>query len=464
MSYELSVIIPVYNVEKYIGQCLDSVVNQSIGIDNIEVIIVNDKTPDNSMDIVKEYADKYPSFKVINNETNQGLGLSRNIGLLKATSDYVTFLDSDDFVSSNTYKDSINKLKESNCDLLIYNWEVHTDDDHIEPLSVHNQSANENKIIEDLSEFPEIFFLTSAWNKIYHKSLFEYLNYKKGLYEDNVVTAKVLLNANKIFLSKDATYYYRKNDSSITENISMDNVFGLSQSIKELFEFKDSKYFPQIKLLTIKFLNDIIFWLYYYYWDADDEITIVNRLKESVGEITKADLDYFNELFPDYPTFYPEECLNLHNYDSDLFLAKYKYYNRLAKVNSQASLYIDLGDGFSEQNKLAINYQPKSNNVLTFDLSEFDIISNIRFDPLEGEFISCKINNIEVLESNSDINNNGFYTFKTLDPNFILKTDIKDKLTIDFDLEILSREDIANLFIKENENIIEPKKKRFKFL
>ena len=65
MSYELSVIIPVYNVEKYIGECLDSVVNQSIGIDNIEVIVVNDATPDNSMDIINEYVEKYPSFKVI---------------------------------------------------------------------------------------------------------------------------------------------------------------------------------------------------------------------------------------------------------------------------------------------------------------------------------------------------------------------------------------------------------------
>ena len=59
MSYELSVIIPVYNVEKYIGECLDSVVNQSIGIDNIEVIVVNDATPDNSMDIINEYVEKY---------------------------------------------------------------------------------------------------------------------------------------------------------------------------------------------------------------------------------------------------------------------------------------------------------------------------------------------------------------------------------------------------------------------
>ena len=69
--YELSVIIPVYNVEKYIAQCLDSIVNQSIGIENIEVIIVNDATPDNSMEIVEEYASRYPSIKIISNEQNQ---------------------------------------------------------------------------------------------------------------------------------------------------------------------------------------------------------------------------------------------------------------------------------------------------------------------------------------------------------------------------------------------------------
>ena len=72
--YELSVVFPVYNVEKYVAQCLDSIVNQSIGIENIEVIIVNDATPDNSMEIVEKYASKYSSIKIINNEENLGLG------------------------------------------------------------------------------------------------------------------------------------------------------------------------------------------------------------------------------------------------------------------------------------------------------------------------------------------------------------------------------------------------------
>ena len=74
MSHEISVVIPVYNVEQYIRQCLDSIVNQTLGIENIEVIIVNDQTQDNSMDIINEYASKYPSFKIITNDVNKGLG------------------------------------------------------------------------------------------------------------------------------------------------------------------------------------------------------------------------------------------------------------------------------------------------------------------------------------------------------------------------------------------------------
>ena len=172
MSYELSVIIPVYNVEKYIGECLDSVVNQSIGIDNIEVIVVNDATPDNSMDIINEYAEKYPSFKGISNKSNKGLGESRNIGLKYVTSDYVTFLDSDDFISQNAYEDSVSKIKKFGCDLLIYNWETYTGSDYVEPISVHQQNTLENKVIDDINQNPKLVFSTASWNKIYHKSLF----------------------------------------------------------------------------------------------------------------------------------------------------------------------------------------------------------------------------------------------------------------------------------------------------
>ena len=470
MSYEISVVIPVYNVEEYIGQCLDSVVNQSLGIENIEVIIVNDATPDNSMSIVNDYSRKFPSIKVINNKNNVGLGQSRNVGVSNTTSDFVTFIDSDDFISLNTFEDSLNKMKESDSDLLIYNGEMFTDDGHVEPPNIHNQKFNVNAVIENLNDFTGIFLLSSACNKIYHKKLFKYLNYPEGYYEDNEITARVLLNSDRIFLSCDSTYFYRKNSSSITKNIKLDNVLDLSKSVKALSDLlkEYSNYSQQIKLPVIKFTCDILFFLFHYDWSLNEELLIVDKLKKSVGNITVDDLNFFEETFPSFPISYREECLNLHKLSDDLFLAKYKYFNNLSKVKSQASIYVDDGGGFSEDTKISVEYVPRKNNKLIFDLSNFSDIDNLRFDPLEGDFIKSRINNCRVVDANCDNSiNDEYQIFLNLDPIYILDVDFNSELIIDFDLEFLKKEDIAHLFVEKtsiiNDLINKSNQKRFKF-
>ena len=139
------------------------------------------------------------------------------------------------------------------------------------------------------------------------------------------------------------------------------------------------------------------------------------------------------------------------------------------KVKSQASLYIDLGSGFNENDKISIDYMPNENNKLTFDLSDFSEIKALRFDPLEGDFIKVKINNPNISDANCD-NSLGedYQLFSNLDPNYILDCEIKDKLTVDFDLIFLNKQDIANLLIDKNNIINEsnqkPKKGRFNFL
>ncbi|WP_407415592.1 glycosyltransferase family 2 protein [Methanobrevibacter sp.] len=453
MKKALSVIIPVYNVESYIKECLDSIVNQSIGIENIEVIIVNDKTPDNSMDIVMKYADKYPSFKVINNEVNMGLGESRNIGLKHVTSDYVTFLDSDDFISLNAYEDALNKINENNVDLLIYRWETYSMGEIVQTNNIHHQFLEENILIDDINNYPKLFFLTSAWNKIYHKSLFHLLKYSKGLYEDNCVTCNVLLNAKRIFLSNDSIYYYRKNLDSITEKISKNNVIDLCNVISQLYDLNNHN----VNILIINFINDVLFWIYYYDWVICDELTFVEKLQKVSKKIKQSDVEKFVFLFPEW-NFYKEDILNLDNYDSETFLAKYKYYKRLPKVKSIAGLYVDEGNGFSEDCRIDVVYVPKlKNNQLTFDLRGYSNISGIRFDPLEGEFIKSRINNIKVIDANCDNSiNDDYQYFLTLDPNFVLDGEFKDdKLMIDFDLEFITNEELASLFVEKNAIIAE---------
>ena len=118
----------------------------------------------------------------------------------------------------------------------------------------------------------------------------------------------------------------------------------MCDSIKQLDDLNNA----HVNLLNIKFINDILFWVYYYDWDINDEISIIEKLKDSVNQVSSLDLDNFRKLFPDYEVFYREDCLNLDKFDSETFLAKYKYFNRLAKVKSQASIYVDDGNGFNE--------------------------------------------------------------------------------------------------------------------
>lgn len=472
MSYNLSVIIPVFNAQEYIKESLDSLVNQSLGIDNIEVIIVNDNSSDNTLEIINKYIDKYPSFKLIRNKTNLGPGESRNIALSEVTSDYVTYLDADDFISQNAYEDGLAKINEFGADLLIYNWETYTGSDYVEPINIHQQNTNENMLIDDIKQYPKLFLSTAPWNKIYHKSLFKYLKFSKGFYEDNIVAILALINAKKIFLSKDSTYYYRKNLNSTTENITIDSPIHLSNSIKELFDLKDKypEFLDNIKLLNINFIYDILFWTYYYNWTIAEEIKIINKLKSVIIPFNKTDIDKFKKLFPDKLS-YEKDILDLDNYDSETFLAKYKYFNRLNKVNSKASLYVDVGSGFSEENKVAIDYSPLKSNNLEFNLEKFDNIVSLRFDPLEGSFIKCRItNNLPIASSNCDNSiEDDYQIFTNLDPYYVLDADFSNisSIQINFDLEILTNDDIANLF-RQKDNIIndlqvKPKKRKFNF-
>ncbi len=449
---KLSVIIPVYNGEEYLRKCLDSVVNQSIGIDNIEVIIVNDNSTDNSLNIINEYCDKYPSFKLISNNSQLGAGESRNKAIGEVRSDYLTFIDCDDFISLNAYEDSLLKIEESGADLLIFNWETYTGTDYVEPINIHQQNTLENKLINSIDENPKLIFSTPSWNKIYHKSLFKYLKFSNALYDDNLAVVSSLINASKIFLSKDATYFYRKNLTSTTENITPQHGIDLSESIKELYDLNNRN----VALLNVKFINDVLFWIYYYDWSIPDEIAVISKLRESAYNISAKDLDYFKQLFPDYEVFYRKDCLDLNNFDSETFLAKYKYFNRLNKINSTASLYIDKGNGFNEDSKISVDYIPQKNNKLSFDLTKFSNIVSIRFDPLEGSFIKSKINNIAVTDANCDNSiNDDYQIFLNLDPNYIFSADLNGELIIDFDLEFINDDELASLFVEKNAIIAE---------
>ena len=173
---KISVIVPVYNVEKYLSKCLDSLANQTLK--DIEIIIVNDGSPDNSQKIIDEYVKKYNNMKSYIKE-NGGLSDARNFGIKKATGEYISFLDSDDYVTHDMYERMYEKAISNNFDIVVCDLNYVTDD-KITKIYSRIEKDTDNIKKEMLDIYP------SACNKIFKKELFDSgIEFKKGvLFED----------------------------------------------------------------------------------------------------------------------------------------------------------------------------------------------------------------------------------------------------------------------------------------
>ena len=116
---KVSVIIPCYNVEKYVEECLDSVINQTIGIDNMEIIIVDDCSEDGTMEILQRYEQQYPDqILLVKSEKNARQGAARNIGLQYVSGDYISFVDADDYISRDMYEILVNVIRKTGSDIV----------------------------------------------------------------------------------------------------------------------------------------------------------------------------------------------------------------------------------------------------------------------------------------------------------------------------------------------------------
>ncbi|MBE6510369.1 MAG: glycosyltransferase family 2 protein [Methanobrevibacter millerae] len=215
-KYKVSVIIPVYNAEKYLKTAIDSIINQTIGFDNVELIIVNDNSKDNSKKIIENYANKYNNIIDIHLDKNSGLpGKPRNIGIDKATADYIIFLDADDEYFPNAFE-------------LLYNTIVSEKSDFVMGSHYHDNGTRQMKInilhyCDDNSDIINInplknqinFNRTShnhvaPWGKIFNKTLINENNIRfpeDTLAEDTYFYFKTLINSTKITLLPNNIIY-----------------------------------------------------------------------------------------------------------------------------------------------------------------------------------------------------------------------------------------------------------------
>lgn len=256
MKFLISVIIPVYNVEAYISECLDSIIKQSIGLRNVEVLIINDGSTDGSVKIIENYLNKYQSLKVVNLKRNCGTGIARNIGLQHANGEYIAFIDADDYISLNTFEHVISCFHQTSCDIVLYEY------DYVSPSGKkypRNPSANlfeEDCLISDIKDFPEIIFATSVCNKVFKKSLLNDLKFTESRMEDVRISTLTTFKATSIYVTNQCKYYYRKREAkrkSKTDSYYIDKQNYLDH-LQVNYELENLKFeYPQFKNLITLF-------------------------------------------------------------------------------------------------------------------------------------------------------------------------------------------------------------------
>lgn len=214
----LSVIVPVYKTEPYLRKCLDSVVNQTYS--RLEIILVDDGSPDNSGAICDEYAAQDSRIRVIH-QKNGGLSAARNVGIQEAGGEFVALLDSDDYLDTDMYRQMMEKATQEAADIVICDfYSVKETGNVYEGLAlstaVQTEEIRKLVLMDKISSY--------VWNKIYHKKMFEGIQFKEVRgYEDLMASPEIFRRAQKItYLPKPFYYYNCLNVNSISAVYNQD--------------------------------------------------------------------------------------------------------------------------------------------------------------------------------------------------------------------------------------------------
>lgn len=235
---KVSVIVPVYNVENYLRKCLDSLINQTL--EDIEIIVVNDGSTDNSGKIINEFLKKSNKIKLVEKQ-NGGLSDARNYGMKYATGEYIAFLDSDDYVDKTAYEKMYNKAIDQNCDFVEcdFVWKYDT-----------KEKKDIGELYKDKHEMLEKARVV-AWNKLIKRSLIEEkkIEFPKGLrYEDIEFFYKLLPHINKFGFVKECLIYYVQRNNSIvnTQNERTKEIFEVLDNV--ITYYKDNNFYEEYKI------------------------------------------------------------------------------------------------------------------------------------------------------------------------------------------------------------------------
>lgn len=321
----ISVVVPVYNVESYLIECLESIINQTYR--DLEIILIDDGSTDKSGDICDEYGKKDERIIVIH-QSNQGSASAKNAGLRKSSGEYLAFVDSDDFLQEDAYEFMVKQLEEYCADIIQGCFR-----------KVYQKFYRDvNKIIEmqilDTSEFLELFTKDWTcgllWDKLYKRDIFKDIYFKEGhKIDDEFFTYKGVMNSKKILRVPHYIYNYRQRISSVM--FSKDSQLKIiSDSLEYLSIRREevTKSFPQLKKVYDEhYLNMLIILSKNEYINAEHIKEIKQHIKKYFNENDKIKISLALCIELKKLQFYPTKCL-LRNIKIDKsYVEKDLYYN-----------------------------------------------------------------------------------------------------------------------------------------
>lgn len=321
---KVSIIVPVYKVEKYLRRSMDSLVNQTL--EEIEIICINDGSPDNCLEILKEYKEKFSNKNiVIIDKKNEGVWKGRFDGIKAAKGEYIGFTDSDDYVTLDYAEKLYNAAKSSQADISVCGfYRVDVETEHIFSTEM-TQFAG--KII-DMKRNPEdiLSVNTSLWNKIYKSELLknmENLEIPPKILDDMMFLLLIYLNANRITFIKDPMYYYMIRQDSIMGQIRKEQI---ESTEKAMVEVKNI----YLRSKSGKTLIPVIDAMAFLHFGISLMFRISYDKNSNLKEELKNNAAFLNAYFPDWKNSeYPKISYVLAHHNNNLKVAIVKKFYKI---------------------------------------------------------------------------------------------------------------------------------------